>query len=58
MSIKRVTKPDEHDPWKVKHCSHPEHLPPSHIVLPPGNYVHTCPGCKQEVPYVVPEVRW
>lgn len=26
-------------------CANPEHHPPAHIVLPPGVYRHTCPGC-------------
>lgn len=39
-----------------KPCLHPEHNPPSHIVLEPGTYEHTCPGCGYktifEVPYI------
>jgi predicted RNA-binding Zn-ribbon protein involved in translation (DUF1610 family) len=32
--------------WRhVKVCKNPEHNPPSHIVLEPGAYEHTCPGC-------------
>lgn len=26
-------------------CRHPEHNPPGHIVLQPGVYEYTCPGC-------------
>jgi hypothetical protein len=26
-------------------CRHPNHKPPSMIVLSPGTYEHTCPGC-------------
>lgn len=26
-------------------CLSPSHNPPSHIVLPPGTYRHTCPSC-------------
>lgn len=26
-------------------CRHPEHNPPGHIVLEPGIYHYTCPGC-------------
>lgn len=26
-------------------CNHPEHEPPTHIVLRPGVYEHTCPAC-------------
>jgi len=29
-----------------KQCSHLEHSPPTHIVVPPGKvYRHVCPGC-------------
>lgn len=32
--------------WKEREpCRHPEHDPPSLIVLPPGNYTWQCPGC-------------
>ena len=37
-------------------CSHPEHDPPSHIVLEPGTYKHTCPSCGEEVVFTVPMV--
>lgn len=26
-------------------CRHPDHDPPKLIVLEPGLYEHTCPGC-------------
>jgi hypothetical protein len=26
-------------------CHHAEHNPPTHMVLRPGIYEHTCPGC-------------
>lgn len=26
-------------------CLHPEHNPPTHIVLEPGIYEYVCPGC-------------
>ena len=29
-------------------CNHPEHNPPNMIVLSPGVYEHTCPGCGQK----------
>lgn len=35
-------------------CSHPEHNPPNAIVLEPGTYRHTCPGCKRATTFVVP----
>ena len=29
----------------LKKCNHPEHDPPGFIVLQPGTYEYTCPGC-------------
>lgn len=29
----------------TKKCYDPEHRPPGHVVLPPGIYEYTCPGC-------------
>ena len=42
------------EPKKV--CFHPEHNPPSHIVLQPGTYKHTCPGCGEKIVIEVPMV--
>lgn len=28
-------------------CTDPEHMPPSHMLLEPGLYEHTCPACGQ-----------
>jgi hypothetical protein len=39
-----------------KRCSHPEHKPPMHIVLEPGTYKHTCPGCGKVTTFEVPLV--
>lgn len=36
-----------------KPCLHPEHEPPMHIVLEPGTYQHTCPGCGQKIEFTV-----
>ncbi|ASV44530.1 hypothetical protein PBI_SCTP2_515 [Salicola phage SCTP-2] len=34
------------DKWFEKTCNHPEHFPPSHIMIPKGmNHKHVCPGC-------------
>lgn len=37
-------------------CSNPEHNPPSHIVLDPGIYEHTCPSCGKTEQFEVPLV--
>lgn len=34
-------------------CRHPEHNPPSHIVLSPGTYEHTCPSCGNKLTFHV-----
>ena len=34
-------------------CMHPGHGPPSHIVLEPGTYQHTCPGCGKSCTFTV-----
>lgn len=42
----------EDDPlaqW-IRLCRHPEHNPPSHLVIPQGKiYRHVCPECGREV---------
>ena len=46
--------------WAPKPCLHPQHLPPSHISLPAGNYEHTCPACKRTTQFHVdaPFMEW
>lgn len=38
-----------------KACRHPEHNPPSHIVLETGIYEYTCPGCGETYRFRVEE---
>ena len=38
---------------KTEPCRHPEHEPPSMIVLPSGKYEYTCPGCGHTVTFYV-----
>jgi len=38
----------------VPPCAHPEHKPPSHMVLEPGLYEHTCPACNHRIIFEVP----
>ncbi len=38
---------------RQQYCRHPEHNPPSMIVLPPGIYEHTCPSCGRRVTFRV-----
>ncbi len=37
-------------------CSHPQHDPPSAIVLEPGVYEYVCPGCDQKKTIVIREL--
>lgn len=39
-------------------CTHPEHDPPSHIVLAPGTHVYECPNCKAKKTIVVRGPRY
>lgn len=41
------------DPPKL--CRHPDHELPSHLMLEPGRYKHTCAGCGRVTTFVVPE---
>ena len=34
-------------------CTHPSHNPPEFIVLEPGVYEHTCPGCGHVTEFTV-----
>jgi hypothetical protein len=46
----------EYKPWKPMPkppCNNPEHNPPSHIVLQPGEHTYQCPGCGEKVTFVV-----
>jgi hypothetical protein len=38
-----------------KICRHPEHNPPTMIVLSPGVYEHTCPGCGHQITFTIRE---
>lgn len=40
-------------PEQQRPCFHPEHNPPGMIVLEPGIYEHTCPGCGKRVEFIV-----
>jgi predicted RNA-binding Zn-ribbon protein involved in translation (DUF1610 family) len=46
------------DPLGTGHtCSHPEHNPPGQIVLPPGLYEYTCPGCGRSIVIRIREIK-
>ena len=37
-------------------CSHPEHKPPVHILLKPGEYEYECPSCGYVTRFTVPKI--
>lgn len=39
-------------------CRHPDHDPPTMIVLPDGIYEHTCPGCGQKTTFTIQRATW
>lgn len=39
-------------------CMNPSHNPPMHIVLSPGVYEHTCPGCGAKQRFTVAGPYW
>lgn len=40
-------------------CSHPEHNPPMHIVIPPGKRMrHVCPACGKETVVEPLQITW
>ena len=54
MPIRKI-----HDIEPRKVCRHPDHNPPSMIVLKPGVYEHLCPACGKRVVFTIPaEVCW
>lgn len=55
MPIRRLPDPV---PLVTTPCFHPEHAPPMHIVLEPGTYEHTCPGCGAATVFVVNRPVW
>jgi len=53
MPLKKLDDPGY---WKsAEPCPHPEHNPPNMIVLEPGRYEYTCPGCGRVTLFIVPE---
>lgn len=56
MSIKRI---GDVEPWERRQpCSHPEHRPPTHIVLESGEYENECPGCGEKTRWTVTNPTW
>jgi hypothetical protein len=53
MPFKKIEEPDKWNPGPEP-CWHPEHNPPMHIVLEPGTYAYTCPGCGNTITLVIP----
>jgi hypothetical protein len=64
VSTRKIAEPSPPPSWVrsgrgwVPPCCHPEHNPPSHMVLSPGTYEHTCPGCGRVVLFTVPLITF
>lgn len=40
-------------------CMDPEHTPPTHICIPPGQgYRHVCPSCGKVTTIIPPQIRF
>jgi hypothetical protein len=55
--------PDPPSDWPVwtaqkKTCLHPEHDPPTMILLEPGMYEHTCPDCGYVTTFRIVRPEW
>lgn len=55
MTIRKLAEPDLNRPSP---CQHPEHKPPSMLVLEPGAYEHECPGCHAKQIIIKQDMRW
>ena len=51
MTLRKL--PDS-EVWQERLCQSPEHNPPSHIVLEPGTWEHTCPACGKKLIFTIP----
>ena len=53
MTLKKIGDLPKNSSYQKRYCIHPEHNPPSMIVLQPGVYEHTCPGCFEKIEFIV-----
>ena len=56
--IKGVNKMLEKIKEYTKICLHPEHNPPTNIVLKAGDYKHICPGCGNVIIFTIPLISF
>lgn len=47
---------DHTDFNEPKQCNHPEHNPPSMILLPSGIHTWQCPCCKKKTPVMIDKI--
>lgn len=47
-------------PLPTRHqCKHPEHEPPTHLVIPEGHgYRHVCPSCGMQRTLIPPQISY
>jgi hypothetical protein len=43
----------KHETQAQDACRHPEHNPPTGVVLAPGRHTYQCPSCKAETAFTV-----
>ena len=56
MPFKKLPDAEQWNPPKA--CRHPEHNPPTMIVLQPGTYEWSCPACGHTVRVTVHQSSW
>jgi hypothetical protein len=61
MPLRKLPDPEQWPSvWTAekKTCFHPEHDPPTMILLEPGLYEHTCPGCGRVTTFRIVRPGW
>lgn len=54
MTLRKLPELEGEFSYELKPCLHPEHTPPTHVVLEPGRWEHRCPGCSRTMEFRVP----
>jgi hypothetical protein len=53
-----LKKIEDDTSWNKNNCTNPEHFPPTHIVLEPGTYEHTCSSCGNIIRFTIPAITF
>lgn len=54
MTLRRLPEHEDSFHYELAACRHPEHEPPTHVVLEPGRWEHCCPSCHRTLLFTVP----